>query len=241
MSRTRPYSKFGKGRTAGKAKFLIPSAKRRLTYHPGFQRTVGNYGRYNTGQAGEVKFHDVDLDDAVVASGGTVTDSICKIAQGTTEITRLGRKCTIVGINWHYMINIPEVDALATPSSFGVCRIILYQDRQCNGATAAVTDILETADYQSFKNLTNSGRFKTLLDKTIVFNYMGLGSDNTGVSSQAAFAKQGSYYKKCNIPLEFSATAGAITEIKSNNIGVLLISKNDGTVFESKIRLRFVG
>ncbi len=83
----------------------------------GALRVGGYYGRYSNG--GELKFHDVDVDDAVISSGGTVqtAGTINVIPQGVTEITRVGRKCTIRSINWRYTVTIPEAVEQATPVS----------------------------------------------------------------------------------------------------------------------------
>lgn len=219
-----------------------PYTKRRRTgagaFQPGVDRTGGYYGRYS-GRSSELKFHDVDLDADNVAATGVIEDSINKIAQGVTENTRVGRKCTIKSINWHYWITLNERDAVGTPPNPDVFRIILFLDKQCNGATAAILDILETAHFQSFRNLANSGRFQILMDKTIPMNYNGIASDNNGVVSSSEVFKTGSFYKSCNIPLEFSGTTGAIGEIRSNNIGVIFIAEANNCDFDSSFRLRF--
>ncbi len=205
---------------------------------PGVDRTGGYYGRY-TGRSGELKFHDVDLDDGSIAGAGTITATINIIPQGVTEVQRVGRKCTIKSVNWKYRCEIPEVDAVATPATGDTARIILFLDKQANGATAAVLDVLETASFQSFRNLANSGRFNILMDKVVTLNYSGMASDGAGVVSQAKVIREGSFYKSCNIPIEFSSTTGAIGEIRSNNLSVLLISSDGVMVFTSKFRLRF--
>ncbi len=211
----------------------------RRAFRAGYDRSVGYYGRMTAGK--ELKFHDVDFNDAVVAIGGTVEPSINLIAQGVTESQRIGRKCTIRSIGWRWQMTIPERDAAATPGQGSTLRMILFQDKQANGATAAVTDLLESADFQSFNNLVNKGRFRTLMDKTVTINYMGLGSDGAGVVSQGLQIRHGTFFKECNIPVEFDSTTGAITEIRSNNIGVLLISGAGLCGFASKFRLRFEG
>ncbi len=209
----------------------------------GFQRTAGFYGRYgaSAGANAELKFHDVDLDDAVIATAGTVTATINIIPQDTTEKTRVGRKCVVKSIGWRYRINLPEQDAVATPANADVVRVIMFLDRQCNGATAAVTDLLESANFQSFNQLANKSRFRVLHDATCDMNYLTLASDNAAVVSQAGLNQTGQFFKKCNIPLEFddSATTGAIGTIRSNNLAVLLISSAGQAGFDSKIRLRF--
>ncbi len=211
--------------------------KKRRYVVAGVTRTGGFYGRFSNG--GELKFHDVDLDDAVISATGTVTASVNLIAQGVTESTRVGRKCVIKSIMWRGQYSLPEQDAQTTPQDADTARIIMFLDKQANGATAAVTDILESADFQSFNNLANSGRFVKLLDKNVDLNVLALGSDGAGVISSGAVNKSFTFYKKCNIPIEFSSTTGAITEIRSNNIGVLLLSRTGAMGFASKIRLRF--
>ncbi len=184
----------------------------------------------------ELKFHDVDLNDTLIATGGTVTPSINLIPQGVTEITRVGRKCTIRSIGWRFDL------ALATQTSGGnasdIARVLIYVDKQANGATANVTDILESADYQSFNNLSNKKRFRTLMDRVYDVNALAGGGDGT-TEDYGQVLINDTFFKKVNIPIEYNSTAGAITEITSNNIGVLLISRGGLTTFNSKIRLRF--
>ncbi len=189
-------------------------------------------------RGGELKFFDVDIDDAVVAATA-ITDSVNKIAQGITEVTRIGRKCTIKSIHWRYQITLPEQDAVADPALGDTLRVILYVDKQCNGATIAATDLLETANFQSFRNLANSGRFNILCDKTHSINYTAMASDGAGLVSQSAVNLNYVFNKRLDVPIEFNAAAGAITEIRSNNIGVLLTTGNGLCGFFSAMRLRF--
>ncbi len=136
-------------------------------------------------------------------------------------------------------MELGEQDAGATPKSGDTVRVILYLDKQVNGATASATLILESANYQSFNNLSNSGRFCTLMDRTYTLNHTNLASDGAGVVSSSNIFVDDSFYKDCNIPIEFNSTSGVITEISSNNIGVLLLAKVGEVAFESKMRLRF--
>ncbi len=200
----------------------------------GFTRVSGFFGRFGPG--GELKFHDLDIDDATIATNGTIAQaSINIIAQGVTEVQRIGRKCTLRSINWRFNIRLPEGVAVTTTSD--TVRVIVYLDKQTNGAAAGVTDILETDDYQSFNNLANKSRFRTLMDRTYDIN-SDLSGDGTTVDSPR-FNMNDSFFKKINIPIEYDATTGAITEQRSNNVGVLLLSKNGLCTFNSKMRVRF--
>ncbi len=214
---------------------------RKSRFRKGYNRTGGYYGRFS-GPKAELKFHDVDLDDATINTAGDITASINLIAQGTTESQRIGRKCVIRSIGWHFMISLLIEQDQADIGGGDVLRIIMYLDKQCNGATAVVSTvagILATPLYDSFNNLSNKSRFRTLMDRTYDLNRQVAGTDGANTVGSPALFMHDTFYKKCNIPLEFSSTTGAITEIRSNNIGVLLISRSNLAAIEGRIRLRF--
>lgn len=189
----------------------------------------------------ELKFFDVDVNVAAgsLVAAGAIHVSANLIPQGVTEITRVGRKCVIKKIGWRWSIVKPSTANLSLGHE--VVRMICYQDKQTNGATAAVTGILESANYQSFRNLTNTGRFNILYDRTYDLNQQAGSGDGT-TNDGASTVLSGQWYKDCNIPLEFSAGAGAITELSTNNIGFLFISLDGDTTsvsLDSKVRIRY--
>lgn len=235
------YSPSGKLRSGP----IMPVAvfKKRTTSRRAFvegrDRVGGFYGRY-AGRGGETKFHDVALNDAVVAAGLNVTASVNLIAQGITESTRVGRKCTLKSFHWRYRVSIPEQNAAATPLQGDSVRVILYIDKQCNGAAAAGTDILEAASLHSFRNLANSGRFVFLCDKVHTLNYLTLtNTQDVDTYDQGEVAREFQLNKTLDMPIEFNSTTGVIAEIRSNNLGVLLVGNNGIGAFASNIRLRF--
>ncbi len=208
----------------------------------GFVRTSGFYRGNGVVASKELKFHDIAITDAVVAAAGAIQNSgsVNLIAQGTTESTRIGRKCTIKSIAWRFDIELPTF-ATAGAGGNDTIRVILYLDKQANGATAAGDDIVEdSTNWQTFNNLANTGRFRTLMDRTYDMNRNSGAGDGTSNDWSGA-VHHDTFFKQCNIPLEFSSTTGAITEIRSNNIGVLLLSKSGLAGFNSLMRLRFVG
>ncbi len=204
---------------------------RRSTYAARYRG--GGYNPYK-----ELKFHDLQIDDAIIATAGTIIAPSCNlIVQGALDNARIGRKCTIKQINWRIVL---RKNAAQTTIGDDVARLILYVDKQANGAAAAVLDILETAHYQSHYNLANQGRFRILMDNTVALNSTAGGGDGT---TDEAYSKSISkqFIKRCSIALEFANTSGAITGITSNNIGVLTISRDGTSQLESNIRLKFVG
>ncbi len=212
---------------------------KRKRFTPGLNRTGGFYGRFS-GLNAEMKFHDLSVAQAVFSATGTISStSLNVISQGVGEAQRVGRKCTIKSINWHWVLRLFQRTTQATPPTADTVRMIIYLDRQCNGAAATVLGILETAQFQSFRNLANTNRFQILYDKTKALNYLSVTSDidNEFNAMETTFA--GSFYKKVNIPIEYDSTSGTIGEIRSNNLGVLTIAENGLPGLTSRMRLRF--
>ncbi len=223
----------GKGKVKGQ--YQMSSSQR------GHLRVGGYYGRFANG--GELKFHDIAVDDAVVAATGDIQNggTINIIPQGVLENNRVGRKCCLKKIMCKYGITLPEQDAVADPAGGDVVRVMIYVDKQCNGATATVANILASASYHSYRALENSGRFVMLCDKTHVINYRTLASDGAGVVSQGQVIQEYTFFKNITVPIEYdnSAATGVLTTIRTNNIGVLLISKNGIAGADMDFRIRF--
>lgn len=188
----------------------------------------------------EMKFHDLDIDDAVVAGNGTIQADLLTIPEGNGEEQRIGRKLTIKRILWRYNVLLPTTATAGNTSD--IIRVMLILDKQANGAQPAITDILESDDYQSFNSLANSQRFRILYDKTHAISCgAGSGRGTADTLSYGETELQDSFFKSCNIPIEYdnSLATGAITTIRSNNITALLLSRGGLTGFTSKIRFRF--
>lgn len=214
-------------------------------YAPGYQRTSGFYGRYGNaarerGLLPEKKFFDTavsfnfDATGEVIASGSG--GQLCLIPQGDTEKTRDGRQCYIDSIQMRGVaVFAPGAATTATEQ----CYMYLVQDKQCNGAVAAIGDVF-TSDVMSTNmlNLANSSRFR-ILKKWVMSFQPGAGAA-TAINS---VSKTVDWYSKCNILLDFSSTTGAITELKSNNLFLCAGSAvaDDTCSFYGTCRLRFRG
>ncbi len=211
-------------------------ASYRARWRAGTSATRGYFGRFSGANA-EMKFFDLTIDDAVIGTGANIVQDSCnKIPQGVTESTRIGRKCTVKAINWRFTMTLDSNANFANGQD--VVRVILYLDKQCNGATAVNTQILESSNVHSFNNLANKSRFRTLMDRTYDLYKFG-GAPSGAAYATGEYGVTDSLYKKCNIPIEFDNTTGAITEIRSNNIGVMLCTFTGIASFTSKMRLRF--
>lgn len=219
----------------------------------GTTRKVGYYDRYRKKAAAspyhaateerELKFFDVDMNDTTVSQAGTVladggNATINRITQGVGPSQRIGRKAIIKKIAWRWNCILESESSSGTQSS-ETLRVVLFLDRQCNGTAATAIQILETDDFQSFNQLVNKGRFTIMSDQIVDFSSQA-GAGNGTANHWPENSKSGEFYKDCQIPIEFNGATGNITEIRSNNMGILLVSRAGGLlVFTSKIRLRF--
>lgn len=186
----------------------------------------------------EQKFFDTLLSGTIdatgeVAPGGGTSTGLCLIPQGVTESTRVGRKCVIKSINMRGSLVLSNT----IPSDHFNIAIVL--DTQANGAYPSYTDVFETDTPLSHLNLANSQRFRIL--KRWVMS-LEANTYNSGAGTYSNPRRIIKFYKRCNIPLEFSSTTGAITEIRSNNIFVMWSSNTAGddlTTADLNFRLRF--
>ncbi len=185
-----------------------------------------------------MKFVDLTLDvTPIIATATVVFDSLNLIAQGFTESQRIGRKCTIRKVQWRWDLSLISTTNLAACTE--VVRMVVFQDKQCNGAIAPVDEILENDDYQSFRNLANGGRFRILMDRSYTLTPSGA-AGNGSANDTVNTVIHDSFYKDVNIVIEFDGVAGAITEVRTNNIGIMLMSRTGSLVnFASQIRIRF--
>lgn len=203
--------------------------------------SAGRRGR----SGGELKFHDIDVVDATLSAAGTILNggSVVLIGQGVGESERVGRKCVIKSIQWRWNLNLlANSGSTAQPSE--TVRMILYKDKQCNGTAATasgVTGVVQSDDFQAFKNMENSSRFVILMDKTVTVNAKA-GAGNGTANDFSTQHLNGLFYKSVNIPMEYSGSASpsVLGELRTNNIGILCFCKIGNILaLDSKIRVKF--
>ncbi len=175
---------------------------------------------------------------------GSIQDSINLVVQNATQTGRIGRKITIVKVHFKWLASVPIVDGQPTivPNS-DVLRLMMYHDKQCNGATATVSDLLAATDILTYRNLSQGRRFKVIMDKSIDLHYHNLQRWVDGMGGSFYYATSqmysGEFHQKVNIPIEFDGAAGLITEVTSNNIGLLAISQWGRAELRSRARIRY--
>jgi len=197
------------------------------------------YGRFGTGRSNnaqiEKKFYDTTL--ALPAGGlqASVSQATGQInltmAQGTGASARIGQKIIIKSIQVKLTATLPAgaVDA-------DTMHVWLIQDSQCNGANAASTTVFDNVGPvgSQLRNIENGQRFRIL--KHFVFNL------NADAGVAAAFGgdeQQQECFIKCNIPIVYNGAAGAIAEIRSNNLFMVWGSTLVTATVAGRARIRY--
>ncbi len=184
----------------------------------------------------EMKHRDgAQVATGISATGAMAAINVFDIVQGITDSTRLGRRITMKKLNVRYAYGI----AAKNDGLNDILRVIIGIDHQCNGAVAVPLDILELATYKSFRNLANKNRFTILRDTFHALNHPAGGPASTTTTLFAESEGWVSFNIPMNLDFEFDGTAGATTDLTSNNLFILLISKNASAAIDLQWRMRY--
>ncbi len=205
-----------------------------------FKRKVMQRRTMRLGHVGELKFFDATKGSTTTSATGAISNlSLNLVPQGITEVTRIGRRIMVKSLFLHGNVTLPSTATVGDTADSA--RVIVYLDKQANKATAATTDIMEaTISIDSFRNLANKGRFRILSDRKYdVWSGAGAGEAAGDSEYGEMIISWDVALPSLNIPIEFTAETGAITEITSNNIGVMVIGRSAKCGVGYKWRLRY--
>ena len=138
----------------------------------------------------------------------------------------MGARCTVTDINVKGVINW-QTGMAATTLQTVLIKMVIVLDKQANGANCTWSDVYNGTTPFSPRNLTNSQRFEVLKEWMLQPTVVATGTADNWASAAISCTSPPTKFKfnkKCNIPLEFSSTTGAITEIRSNNITLMAVS-----------------
>lgn len=224
-------SKANKKPATGLQMRLNQQANARARVMPGYTRTAGPYRRALPSNA-ELKFLDTGINIASVGTTGATLPSNLVIPQNTTDSGRIGNKITLK--NFMLQFALSNDDATTGAFSSGNVRIAVVLDRQANGALPAWADVFATASLGAFRNLDNVDRFKILKDQVI---NVPIRCTNAAHTDQTGYWRR--WFFKCNLPVHYGSTTGAITEMRSNNIAVVYIGDTSGTNLVGTCRVKW--
>lgn len=190
----------------------------------------------------EKKFFDTDITLAASDVTGEVwASSVCLISQGLAESNRIGRKIMICSISFHVVLELDAIAASATPQNGDLIRLVMYQDRQCNGAAATWANIFSNTDTIAHRNLTNAKRFYLHYDRTHELPSQS-GAGDGSVNDYGSAPVNVRFFKRCRIPVLYTSTAGALTEITSNNLGFAsagFLQASESSAITGRCRIRY--
>lgn len=205
------------------------------------RKPIPNYKRAQaTLQKQELKVFDTAVNFTFDLTGEVpATGQLCFVQTGDTLNNRDGAVIHVKSLQLRGIaVYTPGASATASTTAY----LYVVQDRQCNGAAAAVTDVLtSSAMFKALGNVPNQYRFKIL--KRIVIPLTAQAGVTTAYNTQNCPVDE---YIKFPQPLEirYTASTGAITDIASNNL--FLLAGTDGASddlvgFDGTARLRFTG
>lgn len=180
----------------------------------------------------EVKWKDTQIDGNVATPVTTcvLLNGVAQSAGASSAITRIGDKVQATSIQFRYNFLMDPDNLIGN-----IVRMIIFWDRQPNGATPLFSDVLDVTTITSAAsntvyapyNLKNAPRFKILYDKMDVLNVQ---QDLTVVAGNVTAAIQvASHPRHGKIPLKRIVnyglnTGGTITDISSNALFCLFLS-----------------
>jgi hypothetical protein len=195
----------------------------------GYTRTIGAYRDIGVV---EKKYLDLTFNAGAATAGVTSGGFLFPITVGSTPNQRVGNKITVTNFNLQ-----GEVSNGIGANNFQSSRhrVILFWDKQCNGLAATVLDVLKTATVDSFRNLDQVSRFVIVKDKFYTTHtpaMLAAGSAETCAPVKLSW--------KGAMTVNYGATGGVISDIRSMNLGVIVISDLSSGNFSFNCRTKYV-
>ncbi len=170
--------------------------------------------------ASEKKVLDTTVELGAPADTGLITQ-LTNVAQGLTDVLRLGNKIMIVGIHLKYQVSSNISSSI---------RVMIVQDKQTNGAIYTTGELLQDATNNnaviSLLNKDQRRRFRVIYDKFHSFSLNG---------TAVAFANK---FIKVNIPVRYDANVGDITDLQSNSLSLMSIAGIAGAGVDITFQVR---
>lgn len=166
------------------------------------------------------------LSDWTATEFDPTANSLFAPVQGDDFNQRDGRKVAVLAIKIRGLVNVPDASDLTASRSGTKVRIIVYQDKQTNGAQAQGEDVMQSVAnnaLQTFQNPANFGRFRVLKDMVMNLVPGGVTYDGTNIEQ---FGRTYSFkinirFRKPVIVHYNSTTTATITAIVDNSFHLI--------------------
>ncbi len=210
--------------------------KRRVWKHRYRRRTV----KKATYPPPELKFKDTSIANVPASATGLFMTSLTIIPQGDDEDEREGRKISVTSLTTHIHAFLAAGTTEAEHDHLIMCMVL---DTQVNGSTPSALDyvVLNTNDL-TFRNLSNSQRFKTLWRRDFDLNYTAAGGNGTAIETVGTNQNITVHYKfKKPLTISYSGVTGATSFTESNGLFLYVQSRHGLASANSQTRVRFYG
>lgn len=160
---------------------------------------------------------------------------------------RVGRKVALQKLKIKGLLTFVKESGQTSVSTPPTVRLVLYQDKQTNGAQAQGEEVLQSAgtgavanQLMTFQNLANFGRFRVLKDKVYTFKFPVSANDAaattiSNVMSEIPFKYTIRFRKP--VLVHFNAVdGGSISDVVDNSFHLIGMSTDTGTniTYESR-------
>ncbi len=208
--------------------------RRRVVRAPRRQFTARTLGPLT----GESKYFDSEVSATAIDEGvawvaaNDLTKGVMAIPkQGTSAVTRVGRRIEIYKLAIRGTINQTVSDDATSIFASATFRVILWIDTQTNGTVTTSASLMQApataatpAKFNTFQNIANFGRFRVLKDITLIgpnldsFNDQANAANSTGTvcSPNLPFKIVHKFSK--SLVVKFQANAGAIGDVVDNSV-----------------------
>ena len=174
----------------------------------------------------ELKFYDGYVNAAQNGTGAQQLGAVFTPVLGTGANNRLGDKVIVKSIQ----VQLEGYYNTTTTHDQGFWRVALVIDKVANNQTnpATWTTVFNGNGLNALKNNAYGDRFKVLWDEMVpVFN-LGVAATNPTAAENVRWCRR--FYKKLNLPVQFSASTPAWADVVKN--GIFLTFWWDGTTTE---------
>lgn len=182
----------------------------------------------------------------LLAAGAVTANNLNAPVNGAALYQRIGNRITMKSIQIRGVIAPSGANAAAVTEQ--ICRIIVFYDRQTNGAAPAVADVLLNVDAAgtlvtsafSGVNMNNRDRFYVLMDMQVLLPAIGINGATAAstetigidINGNAGDANQGQYninrfIKLKGLEAQFKASAGGVGDCAAGGIFLLAITNID--------------
>lgn len=237
----------------GKYKLVVPKNMPSFSRYAGINKKKSQFSKKQArklrllAKSKEFNHFDTDATANPTTSGDLLIPSMVLMQEGDESDNREGDKVTVTSIYVKGVLTLgyDSNKAISVLKNTAIVKLLIVLDKaRSKGATQITySDIFTGLDLNDFRNLETTSRFQILKEK-IVHLHSNAVSYQSGLNAYSSFdvAKYVTMsIPKVNIPIEYSASTGAVGDLTKNNLLLIGITEGGGIVGGSlKSRVRYL-